>query len=71
MDPSPEYRRAETRYETATGTLPVERHVTTSRFARVSPAQSSYGWFLIVIGAIVALACLALPDRASRVVTYR
>jgi hypothetical protein len=165
MDPSPEYQRAETRYETATGTLPVGRHVTTSRFARVSPAQiitglagivllvlgliavaqaglsgpithpvvsvagfdhtallglieaavgllllgsalwgsrasgaffgilmvvagivivatpssfastlaaqSSYGWFLIVVGAIVGLACLALPDRASRVVTYR
>jgi hypothetical protein len=165
VDPAPEYRRAETRYETTTGTLPVERHVTTSRFARISPAQiitglagivvlviglitlakgglngsitdpvvsvagfdhtpllglieavfgllllgsalwgsrasgaffgvlmvvagivivvtpssfastlaaeSSYGWFLIVVGGIVALACLALPDRASRVVTYR
>jgi hypothetical protein len=45
--------------------------VTPSSFASTLAAESSYGWFLIVVGGIVALACLALPDRASRVVTYR
>jgi hypothetical protein len=44
---------------------------TPSSFASTLAAHSSYGWFLIVVGAIVTLACLALPDRASRVVTYR
>lgn len=33
--------------------------------------ESSYGWFLIVLGAVTAVVALAVPDRASRVVTYR
>jgi hypothetical protein len=44
---------------------------TPGSFAGTLAAESSYGWFLIVVGGVVALVALFVPDRASRVVTYR
>jgi uncharacterized membrane protein HdeD (DUF308 family) len=40
-------------------------------FASSLATESSYGVFLIVLGGIVALTSLLIPDRSSRVVTYR
>jgi peptidoglycan/LPS O-acetylase OafA/YrhL len=44
---------------------------TPDSFADTLAAESSYGWFLIIVGAVVALVALFVPDRSSRVVTYR
>jgi hypothetical protein len=44
---------------------------TPDSFADTLAAESSYGWFLVVLGGLVALVALFVPDRASRVVTYR
>jgi len=44
---------------------------TPDSFADNLAAQSSYGWFLIIVGAAVALVAMFVPDRSSRVVTYR
>jgi hypothetical protein len=44
---------------------------TPSSFADTLATEASYGWFLVVLGAVVALACLAIPDRrSSRTVVY-
>ena len=43
---------------------------TPSSFSDTLATEASYGWFLIVLGAIVVLACLAIPDRTSRTVVY-
>jgi hypothetical protein len=40
-------------------------------FAASMATESSYGVFLMVLGGIVALTSLVIPDRSSRVVTYR
>jgi hypothetical protein len=39
---------------------------TPSSFADTLATEASYGWLLVVVGAVVALACLAIPDRSSR-----
>jgi len=44
---------------------------TPDSFADTLAAQGSYGWFLIIVGVVVAVVALAVPDRSSRVVTYR
>src|SRR4051794_39776463 len=44
---------------------------TPDSFADNLAAQASYGWFLVIVGAAVGLVALFVPDRASRVVTYR
>jgi hypothetical protein len=43
---------------------------TPSSFADTLAAEASYGWFLVIVGAIVAVSNLALPDRWSRTVVY-
>jgi peptidoglycan/LPS O-acetylase OafA/YrhL len=44
---------------------------TPSSFADTLATEASYGWFLVVLGAVVAVACLAIPDRrSSRTVVY-
>jgi uncharacterized membrane protein HdeD (DUF308 family) len=40
-------------------------------FADSLATESSFGVFLVILGGIVALTSLVVPDRASRVVTYR
>lgn len=44
---------------------------TPDSFADSLATETSYGVFLIVLGGIVALVSLVVPDRSSRVVTYR
>ena len=44
---------------------------TPDSFADTLAAETSYGWFLIIVGGLVALVALLVPDRSSRVVVYR
>jgi hypothetical protein len=44
---------------------------TPDSFTDALAAETSYGWFLIVLGGVVTLVALAVPDWSSRVVTYR
>jgi hypothetical protein len=39
---------------------------TPSSFSDTLATEASYGWFLVILGAVVAVACLAIPDWSSR-----
>src|SRR5207302_455275 len=64
-------RRVATARTTRSSPAAIVVVATPGSLADALAAESSYGWFLVIVGAAVALVALFVPDRSSRVVTYR